>query len=59
MRIKKLLRFLMLLIFIILASIIPFPIKFSKKDHIPNFKIEQIDKKEEDDDNESQYQAFS
>ena len=59
MRIKKFLRFLMLLIFIIIASIVPFPIKFYKKDNLPSYEIEQIDKKEEDENTENDYQAFS
>ncbi|MGB5243744.1 MAG: hypothetical protein WBN16_11700 [Lutimonas sp.] len=59
MRIKKFLRFLMLLIFIIIASIIPVPIKFYKKDNLPTYEIEQIDKKEEEEDKENEYQAFS
>ena len=44
MRIKKVLRFLMLLIFIIIATIVPFPMKFYKKDNLPSCEIEQIDK---------------
>jgi len=59
MRIKKFLRFLMLLIFIIMASIVPFPIRFYKKDNLPSYEIEQIDKKEEDENTENDYQAFS
>jgi hypothetical protein len=59
MRIKKFLRFLMLLIFIIIASIVPFPMKFYKKDNLPSSEIEQIDKKEEDENTENDYQAFS
>ncbi len=49
----------MLLIFIIIASIIPVPIKFYKKDNLPTYEIEQIDKKEEEEDKENEYQAFS
>ncbi|WP_303317953.1 hypothetical protein Q4Q34_18755 [Flavivirga abyssicola] len=59
MRIKKFLRFLMLLIFIIIASIVPFPIKFYKKDNLPSYEIEQIDKKDDDENTENDYQAFS
>ncbi len=59
MRIKKFLRFLTLLIFIIMASILPVPIKFYKKDNLPSFKIEQIDKKEKEENAEDDYQAFS
>ena len=59
MRIKKFLRFLMLLIFIIIASIIPFPIKFHKKDNLPTYEIEQVDKKEKEEDKENECQAFS
>lgn len=59
MRIKKFMRFVMLVIFIVMASIIPFPIKFHKKDNTPSFTIEQIDKKEEEENTENDYQAFS
>lgn len=52
-------RFLMLLIFIIIASIIPFPIKFHKKDNLPTYEIEQVDKKEKEEDKENECQAFS
>lgn len=59
MRIKKFLRFLMLLVFIVIACIIPFPIQFYKKDNLPSYEIEQIDKKEEEENTEDNYQAFS
>lgn len=59
MRIKKFIRFLILLIFIIIASIIPFPIKFYRKDNLPSYEIEQIDKKEENENEEDDYQVFS
>ena len=59
MRIKKFLRFLTLLIFITIASFVPFPIKFYRKDNLPSFEIEQIDKKQDDENTEEDYQAFS
>ena len=31
-----------------LATILPVPITFFRKDNLPKFKIEQIDKKQED-----------
>lgn len=52
-------RFLMLLFFIIIASIVPFPISFKRKDNLPTYIIEQIDKKEDEDDESEEYQAFS
>lgn len=57
MRIKKSLRFLILLFFIVIASIIPFPIKFYRKDNLPTYIIEQIDKKEEEENTEDEYLA--
>ena len=42
-----------------MASIVPFPIRFYKKDNLPSYEIEQIDKKEEDENTENDYQAFS
>ncbi len=59
MRIKKFFRFVMLLIFIIIATILPFPIKFYKKDNLPSYEIEQIDEKEDDESTENESQAFS
>ncbi|GAA4963327.1 hypothetical protein [Algibacter aquimarinus] len=59
MRIKKFLRFVMLLIFIVMASLVPVPIKFHKKDKQPSFKIEQIDKKEEEENKDNDYQILS
>lgn len=47
MRTIKYLRFFVLLLYIIIASIVPFPIKFYKKDQVPTYTIEQIDKQEE------------
>jgi len=57
MKTIKYLRFFMLLLYIIIASIIPFPIKFYKKDHLPTYTIEQIDKQEENEnlDDESKF----
>lgn len=46
MRIKKFLRFLTLLIFIIIASIVPFPIKFYRKDNMASYEIDQKDEDE-------------
>ena len=45
---KRALRLLALLFMIGLATILPVPIKFYIKDNMPKFKIEQIDKKQED-----------
>ncbi len=59
MRVKKLLYFFMLLLFIMIAAIVPFPINFYKKDNLPKYTIEQIDKKEEEDEEGDDYQAFS
>ncbi|MEO6348759.1 MAG: hypothetical protein ABIO60_12700 [Aquaticitalea sp.] len=58
MRIKKFLRFLMLLIFLIMACIVPFPIKFHKKDDLPSYEIEQIDKKNENENVEDDYRVL-
>lgn len=49
----------MLLLFIMIAAIVPFPINFYKKDNLPKYTIEQIDKKEEEDEEGDDYQAFS
>ncbi len=46
--IKKALRLLALIFIIALASVLPVPITFYRKDNMPKFKIEQIDKKKDD-----------
>lgn len=48
MNIKKILRLLALTLIIVLASILPVPITFYRKDKAPKFTIEQIDKKEDE-----------
>lgn len=45
---KKALRLLALLFMIVLASVLPVPITYYRKDNMPKFKIEQIDKKQKD-----------
>jgi hypothetical protein len=35
-----------------IASIVPFPIQFNKRNNSPSFRIEQIDKKEGDENTE-------
>lgn len=59
MRLKQYLRFGVLFCFIILAAIIPVPIKFYSKDNLPSFKIEQIDQKKEDEEEDDIYQYKS
>lgn len=49
---KKSLRLLTLVVMVGLACLLPVPITFHRKDNMPKFKIEQIDKKLEDNDKE-------
>ncbi|WP_396603156.1 hypothetical protein [Algibacter sp. R77976] len=44
---KRVLRLIALMFMIGLATILPVPITFYRKDNMPKFKIEQIDKKQE------------
>jgi len=44
---KKLLRLFALIIMIALASILPVPITFYRKDNLPKYLIEQIDKNDD------------
>ena len=46
--IKKALRLLALVLIIGLATVLPVPITFYRKDNMPKFKTEQIDKNKED-----------
>ena len=50
MKIKKTLRLIALIFLIFLACIVPFPMKFSRKDNLPKDLIENVEIKEEDDD---------
>ncbi len=59
MQLKKFLRFLLLLFFLAIASLVPVPINFYKKDKLPSFKVEQLDKKEDEEKENDAYQAFS
>lgn len=46
MKIKQIIRLLALILFIAMASVLPVPILFYNKDKMPNYLLEQIDKKE-------------
>ena len=48
MKIKKTLRFTALIFMIFLASLVPFPLKFSSKDNLPKNLIENVEKKKEE-----------
>ncbi|MEC3906953.1 hypothetical protein VOI54_07970 [Tamlana sp. 2201CG12-4] len=45
---KKALRLVALILMVALASALPVPITFYRKDNTPKFKIEQVDKNEEE-----------
>ncbi len=55
---KKALRLLALALIIGLASVLPVPITFYKKDEKSQYIIEQIDKKEQDAENEDIKELF-
>lgn len=59
MQVKKVLRFLLLLFFIGLAAMVPFPISVHRKDRLPTHSIEQVDKTKDEEDEDDTYQAFS
>ena len=59
MQAKKVLRFLVLLFFVTLATMVPFPMSFHRKDRLPTHKIEQVDKTKDEEEEEDAYQAFS
>lgn len=52
MKIKKTLRLIALILIIVLASIVPFPMQFKQKDNLPKDLIEHIEKNEEDEDDD-------
>lgn len=55
---KKGLRLLALALIIALASVLPVPINFYRKDNLPKYTIEQIDTKEEDDESDDIKELF-
>lgn len=58
MTLKRLLRLLLLGIFIGLACILPVPMTFKSKDNLPKYFIEQIDNQENDDDQDDIKELF-
>ncbi len=59
MNVKKYLRLIMLVFAVMIAAVAPFPVSFRRKDNLPTYKIEQLDKREEEYQDEDDYQAFS
>jgi len=60
MNIKKTLRLLALVFFILVACILPFPLALTKrKDDLPKHLIEQVDTKTEDENDDIEREAFS
>ncbi len=58
MKIKKLLRHLALIFMIALASILPIPMTFFRKDNLPKNLIEQMDTKNDHTDDEDVKELF-
>lgn len=58
MKIKRTLRLLALILFIIMACVLPFPLNFKRKDNLPKNLIEQIDKKQEIEEDDINKEAF-
>jgi len=56
--IKRLMRLLALILMVLLASIMPVPLTFYRKDNLPKFPIEQVDNQEEEDDQEDIMEIF-
>ncbi len=52
MKLKRILRLLVLALFIGLACILPIPMTFARKDDTPKYFVEQIDQNEEEEDHE-------
>lgn len=48
MKIKRFIRLLSLILLVAIASVLPVPLIFYKKDKMPKYLLEQIDKKEEE-----------
>ena len=59
MQAKKVLRFLVLFFFFILAAMVPLPMTFHRKDRLPTHTIAQVDKTKNEEEEEDTYQGFS
>ena len=55
---KRILKLVALILLIALASILPVPITFYRKDNLPKYLIEQIDAKEDGTENEDIKELF-
>ncbi|MEJ2112889.1 MAG: hypothetical protein P8X62_04010 [Flavobacteriaceae bacterium] len=55
---KRILKLVALILIIVLASILPVPITFYRKDNLPKYLIEQIDAKEDETDNQDIKELF-
>lgn len=55
---KRILKLVALILIIVLASILPVPITFYRKDNSPKYLIEQIDAKENETENEDIKELF-
>ncbi len=58
MKIKKTLRLFALIFMICLACTVPFPLKFSQKDNLPNNLIENVEVKDEEEDEDTLNEVF-
>ncbi|WP_332243881.1 hypothetical protein [Flavivirga spongiicola] len=55
---KKALRLFALILMIALASVLPVPITFYKKDNLPKYTIELVEKKDDDTESEDIKEVF-
>lgn len=51
-------RLVVLIFFILLCTVVPFPINFNRKDKLPTYTIEQIDEKQDDEDTDDTYEVL-
>jgi len=58
MTLKRFFRMLALVLLIGMASVLPIPIAFVRKDDVPKFLIEQVDKNENEDKDDNIKELF-
>lgn len=58
MKVKKTLRLIVLMLFIAIACILPFPLSLKRKDDLPKFPITQVDLEEENEKDDIKKDAF-
>ncbi len=58
MKAKKTLRLIVLMLFIAIACVLPFPLAFKRKDDLPKFPVAQVDQEDESEKDDIKKDAY-